>query len=454
MTEPRQLSSGPARLSPSALGISTAIFGLVVIGVIFSGIFRKPFQPEARVVTVELQHAAQLRAGDQVRLDGNVEGKVKDITTGAGEVARVKLAVERDAGPIYDDARARLRFKTLLGGAFYVEIDRGTKDAGPLGDHVIPIDRTSVQVEIEDVTGILQGGALAGLRTLPGETATALSRSVPPAAALRTLSDIAPDAAMAVTAARGEHPGDDLPRLIRATAATVEAVDSDDDEIRTLVSGAAATLRATGRRAPEIRATIAAAPSVTRDLTTTLARLDTTLARTRGLVARLQAPAQQVAPTLNRLRPTLISAGTLLRDATPLVRLLPGTLDALAGASRQLVPLIDSVKPSLARFDDKVLPYLGREDPITGKSTTVMIGGFAAGFGGVGTQQDANGHFVRFPAALGTSSAYLPCKSSLIDPSAASQLACDDFNAALTNYLKYLPELGPAKLGTSRSAGR
>src|SRR5206468_7857357 len=114
--------------------------------------------------------------------------------------ARVKLSVDKDAGPIYADARARIRMKTLLGAAQYVEIDRGTPRAGPLGDRVIPSDRTNVQVEIDDVTDIFRNGAVTGLKTLPPELTAALKDPNPLRSALQTVGDIAPTAARGLNA--------------------------------------------------------------------------------------------------------------------------------------------------------------------------------------------------------------------------------------------------------------
>ena len=382
--------------------LATAGLVLVTI-VIFSGAYRAPFEGgDVRVVTVDFETAAQLHKGDQVRMEGNVEGKVTDIEPAPEpEEARATLEVEPDAGPIYADARARLRAKTLLAGAFYVDLDRGTKGAGPLGERVITTDRTSVQVEVEDVTDIFRDGAVTGFQTLPGEFATALSEPESLPEALRVFNRIAEDAGTAVNAARGTDPGHDLPELVSATAKTVEALDTPTDRLRTVVSGAAATLEVTGRRSAELRQTIDAGPAVTSDLTTTLARLDGTLDNARGLVARLLPAAPALAPTLAELRPTLVSTDALLDHAKPLVRALRPTISSLARTGGKGVPLVDGLKPSLNRVGDNILPYFARKDPETGKSTTVMIGGTAAGFGGASAQQDLNGHFIRFPASVG-----------------------------------------------------
>jgi hypothetical protein len=57
---------------------------------------------------------------------------------------------------------------------------------------------------------------------------------------------------------------------------------------------------------------------------------------------------------------------------------------------------------------------------------------------------------MRFPASLGTTSVYLPCKSILNDPTARQLLVCDSLDKALRTYLEYLPTL-PGGVGrTSR----
>lgn len=425
------------------IGIAAIVGAAVLTVAIFAGVHRKPFEPATRKIVVDFERAGQLHGGDKVRLEGDIGGKVEKVQPApTPEAARVTLAVEKGAGPIYADARARLRATTLLGGVFYVDLDRGTPGAGPLGDNVIPLTRTSVQTEIEDVTDVFRENAVAGLKTLPKELARALSDTRPPVDVLSTADEIASDAAKAVYALRGRQPGKDLPRLVHTTSRVVEALNTPTNDIHTVVAGAAATLRTTGRRAAELRQTLAAGPGTTTRLTRTLRRLDGTLDLARGLVGRLRGSAAQVAPTLKRLRPTLTLADQALRVNTPLLTALGDTTRAGGRLGSQLAPLLSAAVPALTRLDDTILPYLGRKDPIDGYSTTVMIGGFAAGFGGATTFQDQMGHFVRFPASLGgpnNPSLYIPCSSSLIDASSASQLACDSLNTALKTYLSYLP---------------
>lgn len=430
--------SDPRTLSNRTIGVAAAVVMLAGVLVTFSGAFRTPFQAPSHVITANFERTPQLRTGSQVRIQGNVEGKVLSIDSAPDRrSASVRMRVNKSAGEIYANAHARLGFKTLLGGVFYVELDRGTSASGRLGDSAIPLRNTSVQAELEDVTDTLRAGAVTGLQTLPGELANALADPTAPTDALNQLTAVAPDTTTALTALRGTDPGADLPDVVDATARTVKALDTPRKDIQTLVSGAAQTLAVTGRRSDEIRATLDAGPPVTSDLTHTLARLDRTLGLARGLVRRLRPAAPQVAPTLAALRPTLGSTSKLLVNAKPLTRTLPGTLNTLATASRQLSPTVEELKPAIAKLDTTILPYLAAKSPETGKSTTLMVGGWAANFGFAAGQQDQNGHFIRFPASISADSLYLPCRSSLIQGNAKAVLECDSVNDALRNYLKY-----------------
>jgi ABC-type transporter Mla subunit MlaD len=437
------------KMSPRTVGLVTIVLSIVVGYVIFSGLFRKPFAPASQTVTAVFQRAAQLHPGDQVRLQGNADGSVKSVEpiSTSGDAVRVVMNLNRSAGPIYADARASLSFQTLLGGVFYVALDRGSPQAGLLGSGDIPLSRTTVQVELEDITGIFRGGAVSGLKILPGQLATSLSNPGAIASDLGTLNRVAPDATTALSALRGENPGSDLPQVINAAANTVKALDANESDLRTLVAGAATTVGITGSRSASIQRAIGDGPSVTNELTVTLRQLGTTLDLAHGLVLRLMPAAPQVSPTLSQLRPTLVSAGVLLQHAKLLTQALTPTLTTLSTASKTLIPLIDNVTPSLDRVNSTILPYLAKKDPGTGYSTTVMIGGFAAGFGGSSASEDQNGHYIRFPASVGLSSLYLPCTSSLVDPTAGALLKCDSFNTALGQYLSYLPQT--ASLGAA-----
>jgi len=423
-----------------SLSIAVAVLVLGMTGAItrlFSG-------SETRVVRAAFADSQQLRPGDFVRIQGLEAGEVTDTALATdGRSTVVTMKVKRDVGQLYADARAVTRFQTVLGGRFYVDLERGSAARGPLTG-TIPLARTARQVEVDDVASVVRGDARTGLQTLPGELADALADERAPARLLDRVADVAPDLRRGVGALRGQDLDRDLREVVSATSKTVAALDGPRDELRTLVSGAAATLSTIAARGDDVRALAARAPVTLREVDATTARLDRTLALANPLVAKLQPAADDVAPTFRALLPVVRDADALARRAAPLVRALRPAVVSLAGAARNGLPLVDELIPSLDRVDDVILPYLAEKDPGTGKSTAVMIGGTFAGLAaGAGGQMDANGHFIRFPATMGSSNfSSLPCQVYIANPDAAQIAACATLQDALGTYFGYQP-LGP-----------
>jgi phospholipid/cholesterol/gamma-HCH transport system substrate-binding protein len=441
-----------ARLGTPALGLLLIVGALLINFGFYFNWFQNLFASGGRTVHVVFRDAGQLYQGDAVRVDGQVEGKVTGVDllpTGNGSA--VTLQVSDSAPPLYADASASLRWRTLLGGAFYVALDPGTPRSGPLGDRTIR--RTSTQVELDDITGIIHGRARQGLQTLPHELARTFADPSVPAGTLSALAGASPALAGGLGALRGVQPGTDLQRVIDRAAVVTHSLDVSDPDLRGLVAGAAATVQVTGARDREIESMLAQGPLVTRQMQNTLAGVDTTLTGVDGLVGRLNGSADEVGPTLAALHPTLVTASGLLNRARPLVSALRPAVTSLVRTSYVGVPLLNALQPSFSRLAGVILPYLGRKDPGTGYSTTVMIGGTAAGFEGAASELDQNGHFIRFPATIGTKSVHLPCASSITDPNVPSALACEDLQTALSSYLSYFPASGLTSSSPSLSAG-
>jgi virulence factor Mce-like protein len=433
------------RIGTPALGLSL-IVGVVLINCAFYfNWFQGLLGSGGRSVHAIFRDAGQLYPGDAVRVNGQIEGKVTKIALLAnGSGSDVTLEVENGAGPLYANASAVLSWRTLLGGAFYVALDPGTPSAGPLDGR--PIHRTSTQVELDDITGIISGSARAGLQTLPGELAKAFADPRVPGSTLSALASASPSLAGALGALRGQQPNSDLQRVIDRAAVVVRSLQTPDDALTGMVSGAATTLQTTGQRDQQIEQILAQGPLVAQQLTSTLARVDHTLTGADGLLVRLRRSADAVGPTLAELHPTLGTASDVLDRARPLLGALRPAVSSLVSASYVAVPLLSALQPSVDRTANAILPYLARKDPGTGYSTTVMIGGTAAGFGGSAGEMDQNGHFIRFPATMGTKSVHLPCARAITDPAVPSALACEDLQTALQRYLSYLPS--PASNGS------
>ncbi|HYF24350.1 MAG TPA: MlaD family protein [Baekduia sp.] len=439
----------------SALGLATLVLGTVLLVAGLSGALRGLFEnPDTREVQAVFADAQQVRDGSRVRLDGIPAGTVKEVELDdATGRATVTMDIERDAGPLFADARAVLRWRTVLGGSFYVDLERGTASRGEL-QGPIGVQRTDRQVELDDVTQIVDGRARQGLQTLPGELAKAFQDPADLRGVLETTAKISPDAASGLAALRGMVPERDLRALVTNTSRTVRALDTPRDELRTVVAGAAATLGTTAARGAQLRATLQRAPGALRTTEATMARLVTSLDKVDPLLADLRDPAGDVAPTLERLQPVVTEGDRVLRAAGPLLDDLRPAAASLRGASQRGLPLLRALEPSLERTDKVLLPMLAEKDPQTTKSTAVMIGGtFAALASGAGGQMDVNGHFIRFPATAGNSSLYsLPCQTYLANPDKKELVACQTLQQAMKTYLTYDPL--SATPGTEPAAAR
>jgi ABC-type transporter Mla subunit MlaD len=397
-----------------------------------SGLLNPPGNRTVKAVFVD---ARQLKPGDPVRITGVNVGTVQSLSLLHGRAATVTMKLGGSTGPLYADAGAQIRFRTLLGGNFYVDLDRGNASAGALRSETIPQSRTGSQVELDDITSVVQGAAKEGLQKLPAQLGIALGDPNYPARSLQTLAAQSPALAGGLNALRGEQPDTDLTNLINSANTTVQALDQPYGQLQQLVSGTASFLQATSARSGDLQRTIQTAPALLARADTTMSSLETTLHLVNPLLVKLEPTAPAVAPTVKDLRGTVQPANTLLNHATPLLHHLRPAVRSLASASRTALPLLDQLTPSLDELADKILPYMSEIQPDSKHSMAEMIGPGMAGLGAMGAYEDNNGHFARFPATAGSESFYLPCQADFNPTQTQQLLACETISQALGQFL-------------------
>jgi phospholipid/cholesterol/gamma-HCH transport system substrate-binding protein len=439
------------------LGIATLLIGVgFVLGVLAGVIGPQMFNGGGRRVTAVFANAEQLIPGDEVRVQGVYAGTVSSVNLNpGGHNTTVVMSVSSSVGPLYRDATATLAWKTVLGGAFNINLGRGNPSAGPLGSAAIPVSRTTDQVELDDVLSVDNGGARTGLQRMFAPLGTALSNPRPPTQLLGTLAKISPAVAAGVGALRGEGPDADLRSLVTGAANTVQALNAPNNELRSLVQGAAATLGVTAARAQDIQSALDQATPAMVQTETTFAQLRTTLGLANPLLRTLSGSVGQVAPTLIDLYPTVTGASNLLNTAVPLLHALPPTVKSLASTARKGVPLLNAINPSLVRLASTVLPYMNTIDPATGRTAAEMIGPTTEALGpNIAGQEDQNGHFIRFPATAGSSPFYLPCQIYAGNPSSSQLIACQSLQTTLSSFLSYNPLQTILNEGASAKAAK
>lgn len=128
---------------PFRIGI-VATIATVLLGVLVTVL--STVQLGASGYTAELEHTAGLRIGESVEVAGVDSGKVTDIRL-EGKKVVVDFTVDGDIR-LGRDTRAEVKVATLL-GTHYLDVD--PIGPGELPDGLIPIERTGVPFNLQDV---------------------------------------------------------------------------------------------------------------------------------------------------------------------------------------------------------------------------------------------------------------------------------------------------------------
>jgi virulence factor Mce-like protein len=384
-----------------------------------------------KTVQAEFAHANQVSNRTVVRVGGVDVGRVDKVEPGSSptDTTVVSMQITNDEVVLHRDASAQVRWRTLLGGLMYIDLEPGSKSAPELGDNPIPASRTGTQVELDQFlqpydgqTSQAQRNLLKGLRdTLAdpqavGHTIEALSP------AFRTVGrGLAP--------LRGRE-ADDLRGLVAATAKTVDGLD-DTPALQGLVTGANRTFATTTARRNELGELFELARPSLDSTFTTMRRLRTTLDHLDPLAARLRPGARALGPAARAATPALEQTEAFLSEARPLLRAARPAFDSLRGASANGVPLMQGLDPTLVRLDKELLPYLREKDPETRLKNYEAIGPFWAALASAAAETDAEGHRIRFTVPPGPNSyVSLPVTSSATKACNASALPAADMSCS------------------------
>ena len=436
------MSAARRRRERSPAGRSAFVAGLVVIAatitalcISFTGGLPLVGRDDGRIVKAVFATANEVDGRTPVRVDGVHVGRVNSVRLAPdGRSSIVTMRITEDAVDLRRDARAQVRWRTLLGGSMAIELTPGSSFAGPLRGDTIPRSRTTSQIELDDLLQTYQGttvqaqrDVLAGLAGgLRGDDAARFVESLPV-----TLRPLAP----ALRGLRGRR-ADDLGALVRGTASSLRATGRAERALRAFVSGGRRTFGtfagerlALGRiieRAPAaMDATVAGAQSI-----------DATLPAIDALVGELRPAARALAPAVEATRPTLTTLSTVLDDARPLLARLRPALTDLGAASRAGVRVVDGLSPTVRRLQLELLPLLRREDADSGLPLHQMVAPTIAALGASAAYFDRSSHLLNFPLTVGENAlSALPCRTTLTDPTEAQKLRCSQLGESIERLL-------------------
>ncbi|MEA2456222.1 MAG: phospholipid/cholesterol/gamma-HCH transport system substrate-binding protein [Thermoleophilaceae bacterium] len=418
---------GAHRPRPARAGLAgLAALSLLLI-VAFGG--WRPWAGSGRLVRAQFASADQLvRGRTPVRVAGVQVGTVDAVESGpGGHGSTVVMKLTDDAMRVSRDASANIRLRTVLGGTRYIDLEPGSPSAAALGAGLIPLSRTGVQVDWDDVTQIFGADTRNAQRTVLRGLRQGLAD---PAGAGRTIDALGPDLAIVghgLGPLRGEQAGE-LPRLINATGAVLDALSSDQRALQQLVAGGERTLGVTDAHRRALGEALTLTPPALDATTATMTTLNATLDRLDPLARDLRPGARALDPAARALRPALDATNRLLRSAQPLLHDLPPALRDLAAASRQGVPLIGALNPTVGRLRSSLLPWLRSRDADTHLRNYEAIGPLFSVLDSAAGDFDANGWFFHFPITPTGDTLLLPCGPALT-PGQLNR--CDALNGVL-----------------------
>lgn len=297
----------------------------------------------------------------EVKMGGVALGTVTDVERTDYGTAKVSMEVEDGTlAKLGSDPSAAIRPALLVGGRNYVDLTPGGH-TGEFEGGPIPLERTSVPVELDDVLSSFTPSAKEGVRTAVDKFDATLRRGGRDA--VKDLLKAAPDTlrptGKVLNAVRGTNQSTDLTRLVRGLETTGAVLSEQDGQLSDIIRSFHGTTSALASVRTPLAESIATSPETLRtartglsDLNGSLDRLTATANEFRPSVNELDSLLENLDPVVVEARPLVRDVRTLLHDADPLLdRLVPiagkttgvlrdingPVLDRLSGPIRQTV---------------------------------------------------------------------------------------------------------------------
>jgi len=339
-----------------------------------------------------------------VRVQGVDVGSVDKVEAGpdARRSTRVEMRITDEDLVLHSDARAEIRWRTLLGGNMYIDLEPGSPRAPRLQDGVIPVSRTAGQAELDDLLQPYDGGTEQAQR----DVLRGLHRAVSKPPVVRRAVDALPAleaVGRGIEPVLGSEVGD-LRKMVAATATTVKALGADTNSLQRLVTGARQTLGATNARRAELGDFLELSPPTLDDTLVTMRRVRTTLDHLDPFVKDLRPGARDLAGAANAAKPALAEADDLLRELRPVLSGLRPTFSDLGAMAEAGVPVIRDLEPTIDRLNARTLPYLDKRDEESKLRNYQAIGPFFSVLNMAAAEYDAIGHRLHLSTPGGSNS--------------------------------------------------
>jgi phospholipid/cholesterol/gamma-HCH transport system substrate-binding protein len=299
---------------------------------------------------IHFTEAHRLRSSvSEVKIAGVAIGIVRSVEREDDGTTTVAVKVDDDVLDTMGSApSARVRPATLLGGNYYVEIVPGGRRGEFSGS--IPLERTSLPVELDGLASAFPARAREGVRT----STAALDETFDSqgSRALRALVRSAPgtldSTAQVLRGLQGTQPRRDLRALVTGLENASRVFSSENAHLGAMVDDLATTAGVLEARRVDLARTARSMPGSLDATATMLTRLD-------GVLSSLEATAEPAQPAVRELARLLQHADPVLARARPVVRDLRGVLRDALPLVRDLVPMAREFHGSLENVRGPVL---------------------------------------------------------------------------------------------------
>ena len=392
-------------MSVTRIGAVAAVLCLVAGVLLF---FKTPIMVALRsgeTVTVDFHRDYKVRENvTRVKVAGVPIGVVTDVEQ-HGDGARLSLKVEDGIREILgSEPSAAIRPTTILGGNYYIDLTPGGDRGEALSD-VIPVERTTVPVELDATIGMLSRPAREAIRrdiklvdtTFNGPATPALRefvRSAPPS--LRS-------SALLLEAVAGTEPATDLTKAITGLESVSRQLTEDQGALVESVQGLASLSSTLSRQSTAISSSVAQAPATLRSTRTGLADLS-------GLLDEVTATSKSAMPSVRALTQLLRNSPDDLRtlrpvvsDLRPLMEDLDPTAQQALPAARNLQRVVSDVRsPVIDRINGPIMRTLN--SPVAGNGSPLGYQQVAYMFTILNLNSmttDSNGAMINFQPGIG-----------------------------------------------------
>lgn len=327
--------------------IGTVVTVLAVVGIVVG--IRPLFGGELlglpyTYVTATFTDVGTLDTKRDVRENSVPIGKVSDVEYRDGK-AVVTLRIDGHV-PVYADATASIEDESPLAQKF-VNLDRGTPAAGPLGNKVIDSSRDTNATNLDEVLNILDPQTRSSLQTTLQQLGGGLGGHS------QDLNDVLRVAKGGIddlgTVSRTlSSPKSDLPALLASADGLTGHLQNHDQQIKDLIGQAQKTLAAANVDGTKpLRETLQGLPSTLRDARTALDSLNKPLADAQSAVSTLQPGGRALGASVPDLR-------GVLREAVPPLDKVPGVADSAEPAVEDLTHTLSDARPLVPQVSETV----------------------------------------------------------------------------------------------------